>query len=232
MAPRPPTSPDPRSPVTADVVGPGSTWLVVGLGNPGPTYAGNRHNVGAMAARELASRHDAGALAVGRLGRRSAEPARFKAHPRARALVDEVRLGGPGGPRVVLAVPTTFMNESGGPVASLLAYHSVDLEHLIVVHDELDIPAGDIRLKRGGGEGGHNGLRSVSRSLSTKDYLRVRVGIGRPPGRMDPADFVLRDFSPSERTELPFVLDEAADAVEALVTEGLVAAQQRFHSPA
>jgi PTH1 family peptidyl-tRNA hydrolase len=124
------------------------------------------------------------------------------------------------------------MNESGGPVATLLAYHSVDLDHLVVVHDELDIPAGDIRLKRGGGEGGHNGLRSVSRSLGTKDYLRVRVGIGRPPGRMDPADFVLRDFSPSERTELPFVLDEAADAVEALVNDGLVAAQQRFHAPA
>jgi PTH1 family peptidyl-tRNA hydrolase len=184
-----------------------------------------------MTARELASRHDAGALAVGRLGRRSAEPAHFKAHPRARALVDEVRLNGPTGPRLVLAVPTTFMNESGGPVASLLAYHSIDLEHLIVVHDELDIPAGDIRVKRGGGEGGHNGLRSITRSLGTKDYLRVRVGIGRPPGRMDPADYVLRDFSAAERAELPLTLDTAADAVESLVDVGLLAAQQRFHSP-
>jgi PTH1 family peptidyl-tRNA hydrolase len=218
--------------VTPDAVaGSEATWLVVGLGNPGPAYAGNRHNVGAMAAQALASRHDSGALAVGRLGRRAPEPPRLKAHPRARAVVDDVRFGGPGGARVVLAVPTVFVNESGGPVASLLAYHGIDLDHLVVVHDELDIPAGDIRLKLGGGEGGHNGLRSVSRSLGTKDYLRVRIGIGRPPGRMDPADFVLRDFSPSERTELPFVLDEAADAVESLVTVGLLATQQRFHAP-
>jgi PTH1 family peptidyl-tRNA hydrolase len=184
-----------------------------------------------MAARELASRHDAGALAVSRLGRRSADPLSLKAHPRARALVDVVRFGGPRGPRVVLAIPTTFMNESGGPVASLLAYYGVDLDHLVLVHDELDIPAGDIRLKRGGGEGGHNGLRSVSRSVGTKDYLRVRIGIGRPPGRMDPADFVLRDFSATERAELPFTLDAAAEAVESLVAVGLLETQQRFHAP-
>ena len=231
MASRLPTGPELLRGTPADVGGSGASWLVVGLGNPGPVYAGNRHNVGAMAARELASRHDAGALAVSRLGRRSADPLSFKAHQRARALVDVVRFSGAGGPRVVLAIPTTFMNESGGPVASLLAYYGVDLDHLIVVHDELDIPPGDIRLKRGGGEGGHNGLRSVSRSVGTKDYLRVRIGIGRPPGRMDPADFVLRDFSATERAELPFTLDAAADAVESVVAVGLLETQQRFHAP-
>ncbi len=208
--------------------------MVVGLGNPGPDYAGNRHNLGAMVVRELGSRHDLGALAVGRLARRREVAGSFKAH-RARALVDQVRLGtgasGGPGPKAVLAVPTTFMNESGGSVAGLMTYFHVDLNHLVVVHDELDIPAGSIRVKRGGGEGGHNGLRSVSRSLGSKDYLRVRVGIGRPPGRMDPADFVLRDFSAPERSELPFTLDSAADAVESLVDSGLLATQQRFHAP-
>ncbi|MEO8830532.1 aminoacyl-tRNA hydrolase [Lapillicoccus sp.] len=198
---------------------PTGAWLVVGLGNPGPAYVGNRHNVGSLVVRELADRHGAGA---------------FKAH-RSRAAVAETRLGSGGAglpaPRVVLAVPTTYMNESGGPVAGLLRYFSVDLEHLIVVHDELDIPAGAVRLKRGGGEGGHNGLRSVSTSLGTKDYLRVRVGIGRPPGRMDPAAFVLKDFGPAERKELPFLVGDAADAVESLVAEGLLPSQQRFHAP-
>ena len=124
------------------------------------------------------------------------------------------------------------MNESGGQVKALLTYYDIPAERLVVVHDELDIDAGRIRLKIGGGEGGHNGLRSITKSIGTKDYHRVRVGIGRPPGRQDPADFVLKDFSATERKELPFVLDDAADAVEALVTEGLLAAQQRFHSPA
>ena len=123
------------------------------------------------------------------------------------------------------------MNESGGPVSALLRFFSVPVERLVVVHDELDIDAGSVRLKRGGGEGGHNGLRSISASLGTKDYHRVRVGIGRPPGRMDAADFVLRDFSPTERKELPFVLDDAADAVESLVALGLLDAQQRVHAP-
>ncbi len=211
------------------------TWLVVGLGNPGPRYAGNRHNVGAMVARELANRHGLGALATRRLARRSAgAAATFTAH-KTRALVCEVRLGtGPGGapgPRAVLAVPTTFMNESGGSVSALLKFWSIDVEHLVVVHDELDIPAGSVRLKRDGGEGGHNGLRSVSKSLGTRDYLRVRVGIGRPPGRMDPADYVLKDFSAAERVELPLTLDSAADAVESLVAVGLLESQQRFHAP-
>jgi PTH1 family peptidyl-tRNA hydrolase len=208
-------------------------WVVIGLGNPGSVYAGNRHNVGAMAIRELGSRHDAGALTIGRLGRRRSAAPAFRLHPRSRALVDEVRLGTPSsevGPRLVLAVPATYMNESGGPVSSLLRYYSTDLDHLVVVHDDLDIPAGEIRVKRGGGEGGHNGLRSLSTSLGSKHYFRVRVGIGRPPGRMDPADFVLRDFSPTERESLPSTLDAAADAVESLVSLGLLATQQRFHS--
>lgn len=196
------------------------TWLVVGLGNPGPRYAGNRHNVGAMVIDELTSRHGGG---------------RLKSH-KARAAVAETRLGtqagGAPGPRAVLAVPACYMNESGGPVKALMQFFSIDSERLVVIHDELDIPAGAVRLKRGGGEGGHNGLRSVSSALGTKDYLRVRVGIGRPPGRMEPADFVLRDFSVAERKELPFLVADAADAVEQLVAEGLLAAQQRWHSPA
>jgi PTH1 family peptidyl-tRNA hydrolase len=185
-----------------------------------------------MVVRELGGRHDVGSVVVRRLAERTSTGA-FKAH-RARALVDEVRLGSSGGapgPRVVLAVPKVYMNESGGSVSALLQYYSSDIDHLVVVHDELDIPAGVVRVKRGGGEGGHNGLRSVSKSLGSRDYLRVRVGIGRPPGRMDPADFVLRDFSAAERAELPLTLDTAADAVESLVEFGLFATQQRFHAP-
>nr|WP_240917579.1 aminoacyl-tRNA hydrolase [Phycicoccus sp. HDW14] len=193
-------------------------WLVVGLGNPGPQYAGNRHNVGAMVVEELARR--SGTM--------------LRTH-KARAHAAQVRIGtGPGGvpgPPAVVAVPSCYMNESGGPTKALLSFFSVPAERLVVVHDELDLDAGTVRLKRGGGEGGHNGLRSISSSLGTKDYHRVRVGIGRPPGRMDPADFVLRDFSPTERKELPFLLDESTDAVEELVTLGLLDAQQRVHAP-
>ena len=195
------------------------TWLVVGLGNPGPRYAGNRHNVGAMVVDDLASRHGS---------------ARLKTH-KSRASIAEVRLGvlpgGAPGPKAVLAVPSSYMNESGGPVKALMQFFSIDAEHLVVIHDELDIPAGEVRLKKGGGEGGHNGLRSISSSLGTRDYLRVRVGIGRPPGRMEPADFVLRDFSVTERKDLPFLIGDAADATEQLVAEGLLTAQQRWHSP-
>jgi PTH1 family peptidyl-tRNA hydrolase len=195
------------------------TWLVVGLGNPGPRYAGNRHNVGAMVVDELASRHGS---------------ARLKTH-KSRASIAEVRLGvlpgGAPGPKAVLAVPSSYMNESGGPVKALMQFFSIDTDQLVVIHDELDIPAGEVRLKKGGGEGGHNGLRSISSSLGTRDYLRVRVGIGRPPGRMEPADYVLRDFSVTERKDLPFLIGDAADATEQLVAEGLLAAQQRWHSP-
>lgn len=194
------------------------SWLVVGLGNPGPKYAGNRHNVGAMVLAELA-------------GRGGATLSRHKNRAQAGSVRLGVLPGGAPGPAAILAVPSSYMNESGGPVAGLLAYYSLTPERLIVVHDELDIPAGAVRLKRGGGEGGHNGLRSISASIGTRDYLRVRVGIGRPPGRMDPADYVLRDFSPTERKELPFLLDDGADAVELLAAAGLTAAQQRFHAP-
>jgi PTH1 family peptidyl-tRNA hydrolase len=186
------------------------TYLVVGLGNPGPSYAGNRHNVGAMVLDLLAER-------VG---------GRFKSH-KGRADVVEGRLAGD---RVVLAKPRSYMNESGGPVAGLRQFHKVPLDHVIVVHDELDLPYGTVRLKLGGGDNGHNGLRSISRSAGGPDYLRVRVGIGRPPGRQDPADFVLRDFSGAERKDLALHVDRAADAIEALVAEGLEAAQNSFHA--
>lgn len=194
-------------------------WLVVGLGNPGPRYAGNRHNVGAMVVDELARRGGA----------------TLTKH-KTRMLTADVRLGpsgivAVGGDRLTLAVPLSYMNESGGPVKALMAFAKIPPDRLVVVHDELDIDAATVRLKRGGGEGGHNGLRSISSALGTKDYLRVRVGIGRPPGRQDPADFVLKDFSTTERRSLPLLLDEAADAVEALVLTGLEPAQQRFHAP-
>ena len=187
------------------------TWLIVGLGNPGTEYKGNRHNVGQMVLDELA----------GRIG------GSFKTH-KARAQVLEGRLG-IGGPRVVLAKPMSYMNVSGGPVAALANFYGIEPDHVVAVHDEIDIPFNTIKLKSGGGEGGHNGLRDMSKALSTKDYLRVRVGVGRPPGRMDTADYVLRDFGTAERKELPILLDEAADAVDVLVREGLTAAQQKFH---
>lgn len=196
-------------------------WLVAGLGNPGPAYASHRHNVGHRVLDELAAR---GGVTFAR--------------PRtggARAEIAEARLGmlpgGAPGPRVVLAKPTTYMNVSGGPVAGVARYYGIEPGNVLVVHDELDIDFGQIRLKRGGGEGGHNGLRDISKALGTRDYVRVRVGIGRPPGRMAAADFVLKDFSSVERKELPFLLDDAADAAEAVVLTGLEAAQQRFHSP-
>jgi PTH1 family peptidyl-tRNA hydrolase len=187
------------------------TWLIVGLGNPGLEYRNNRHNVGQMVLDELASR-------VG---------GSFKSH-KARAQVLEGRLG-IGGPRVVLAKPATYMNVSGGPVAALASFYGITPERIVAVHDEIDIPFNTVKLKIGGGEGGHNGLRDISKALSTRDYLRVRVGVGRPPGRMDTADYVLRDFGTAEKKELPFLMDEAADAVEMLLADGLLAAQQKFH---
>lgn len=188
-----------------------SSWLVAGLGNPGPGYAHNRHNVGQMVLDEIASR-------IG---------GSFKTH-KANAQVLEGRLG-IGGPRLVLAKPMTYMNVSGGPVAGLARFFDVDPARIVAIHDEIDIPFNTIKLKAGGGEGGHNGLRDISKALATKEYLRVRVGVGRPPGRMDTADFVLRDFGTAERKELPFLIDDAADAAELLIREGLQAAQQRFH---
>jgi PTH1 family peptidyl-tRNA hydrolase len=185
-------------------------WLVVGLGNSGPSYAGNRHNAGFMVLDVLAAR--AGG--------------RFKAH-RSRCEVLEGRLVGA---RAVLAKPRGYMNESGGPVKGLRDFYKAPVERLIVVHDELDIPYGAVRLKRGGGDNGHNGLRSITRALGDKNYLRVRFGVGRPPGRMDAAAFVLKDFSAAERKELELNVERAADAVEALMTAGLEAAQNTFHA--
>src|SRR3954447_2901811 len=199
-------------------------WLVVGLGNPGPQYAGNRHNVGQMVLDELARRTGSlfGTRASGLLSRRP------------QAAVAEARLGvlpgGAPGPRLLLAKPTTYMNVSGGPVSALARYYDVPPERVVMVHDELDIPFADVRLKRGGGEGGHNGLRDTTKALGTKDYVRVRVGVGRPPGRMDAADYVLRDFTSTERKDLAWLVDAAADAVELVVTAGLEAAQLRFHT--
>jgi len=191
-----------------------NTWLVVGLGNPGTQYAGNRHNVGQMVLDELA----------GRLG------ATFKTH-KTPSRVAEAFLR-PGGPKLVLAKPNSYMNTSGGPVSALAKFYGVTVERTIVVHDELDIPFDTVRLKRGGGHGGHNGLRDLAKALGSPDFTRVRVGIGRPPGRQDAADFVLKDFAGPERQALPNLLSDAADAVEAIVDDGLVAAQQRFHAPA
>ncbi len=185
-------------------------WLVVGLGNPGPSYAGNRHNAGFLVADLLAERMGG----------------RFKAH-KGRADVVEGRLAGA---RAVLAKPKCYMNESGGPAASLRDFYKVAIERIVVIHDELDIPYGALRLKLGGGDNGHNGLKSLRRSLGSGEFLRVRFGIGRPPGRQDPADFVLKDFAAAERKELPFHVDRAADAVEALLTGSLEAAQNAFHA--
>lgn len=185
-------------------------WLVVGLGNPGQPYAAHRHTLGYRVVDLLAQR--AGVRLAAR---------------RPQALTGEGRLDGAG---VVLAKPTTYMNESGGPVAGLVQYFKVGLDHLVVVHDELDLPLGVVRLKAGGGEGGHNGLRSVTASLGSPAYVRVRLGIGRPPGRMDPADFVLRGFPSAQREEAELLVVDGADAVEAVLARGLAAAQLEIHS--
>jgi PTH1 family peptidyl-tRNA hydrolase len=188
---------------------PDERHLVVGLGNPGPRYAATRHNAGFLVVDLLAERLRAS----------------FKAH-KGRADVTETRLAGLP---VVLAKPRSFMNESGGPVLAVARFYKVPVERITLVHDDLDLPYGMLRIKRGGGDGGHNGLRSVSAALGDQDYLRVRFGIGRPPGRQDPADYVLRDFSAAERKDLGYHVDRAADAVEALLTHGLDAAQNLYN---
>ena len=191
-------------------------WLVVGLGNPGPAYAGHRHNVGYLVTDALAER--------------MGSP--FRAHKSGRADVVEGRLTPPGtpGPRVVLARARGYMNESGGPVKALATFYKVQPDHVIAIHDELDIAFDTMRVKLGGGDNGHNGLKSMRSSLATGDFYRVRVGIGRPPGRQDVADFVLSNYSTVERKELPFQVSDAADAVECLLAEGLEKTQQRFNS--
>jgi PTH1 family peptidyl-tRNA hydrolase len=187
----------------------GEVTLIVGLGNPGPGYAGNRHNVGFMVLDELARR--AGG--------------RFTSH-KAGADVLETRLTGR---RVVLARPRSFMNVSGSAVAGTARFFTIPPTDVVVVHDDLDLDYSVLRLKRGGGEGGHNGLRSISACLGSRDYLRVRFGIGRPPGRMDPVDFVLGDFSAVQRRELDLLVVRCADAVEQLLAHGLAATQNQLH---
>lgn len=183
--------------------------IIVGLGNPGPGYAGNRHNVGAMVADVLATR-------VG---------SRFSGHKSG----SDIATGRLAGQSVIIAKPRSYMNLSGGPTAALARFYKVPPAEIVVVHDELDLPYATIRVKLGGGEGGHNGLRSISSSLGTKDYLRVRFGVGRPPGRQDPADFVLKDFTAAERKDLPLELERAADAAELLLEVGLLDTQNRLH---
>ena len=194
----------------SDAATPAAPWLVVGLGNPGPEYAGHRHNVGFMVVEVLAAR--AGA--------------RFKAH-RSGAEVVEGRLAGH---RAILAKPRSFMNLSGGPTKALADFYKVPVAQVLVVHDELDLPFATLRLKLGGGDNGHNGLKSIRRSLGTGDYYRVRIGVGRPPGRQDPADFLLSNFPASARTDVEIEVSRAADAVEFLVENGLERTQSTFNS--
>lgn len=186
-------------------------WLVVGLGNPGDRYAGTRHNVGADTVRRLAAR----------------EHVDWVRNKRARCAISEVALRGA---RLVLAVPESYMNRSGDPVQAAAAWYKVPVERTIVCHDDLDLPPGRIRLKRGGGHGGHNGLKDVDRALGTREYLRVRLGVGRPPGRMPAKDHVLRRPATDERIELDRAIDQAAEAITVLVTDGLEPAQNRYHA--
>lgn len=198
-----------------------ATWLVVGLGNPGPTYAAHRHNVGYLVVDELARR---GGVRFSRTLTLRAEVAqtRFAAG----------RIGGLGADaeQVVLLKSRTFMNESGLAVARAVKYFKVDPTHLVVVHDELDLDFGRLRLKFGGGDNGHNGLKSIRSSIGTGDFFRARLGIGRPPGRQEPADYVLSPFPASAGEELRLEVDRCADAVEALLAMGLDEAQSRFNS--
>ena len=188
-------------------------WLVVGLGNPGPSYAADRHNVGYLVADVLAARMGG----------------TFRAHKSGRASVLEGRLR-LGGPRVVLGRPRAYMNESGGPVGTLLSFYKLTPDRLVVVHDELDLPFDTLRVKFGGGDNGHNGLRSVRSALGTGDFYRVRLGIGRPPGRQSVSDFVLSPFAQAEREVVPVQVERAADAVESLVDSGLSATQGAFNT--
>lgn len=187
------------------------TWLVVGLGNPGPQYAQTRHNAGQLVLDELASRASV----------------QFKAH-KTNSRVAETRA--PGGPKIILAKPNSFMNDSGSPVSQLVRFYSLEPNRLVVVHDELDIPFDTLRLKFGGGHGGHNGVRDIIAALGTGDFTRVRVGVGRPSGSRDAADHVLSGFSAAERKNLPVLVADAADAVELIISSGLTAAQQKYHS--
>ena len=191
-------------------------WLVVGLGNPGPTYASHRHNVGYRVVDELARR-----LGI-----------RFSVQRGIRAEVAEGRLGLPGtdSERLALVKSRTFMNETGAAVSAMLNYYKLTPDRMIAIHDELDIGPGQLRIKFGGGDNGHNGLKSIRKSLGTGDYYRVRVGVGRPPGRQDPANFLLSDFPAGERENVAVEVARAADAVESLVADGLERTQSTFNS--
>ncbi|WP_353082196.1 aminoacyl-tRNA hydrolase [Tessaracoccus lapidicaptus] len=190
-----------------------STYLVVGLGNPGPTYEATRHNVGFWAVADLADRYGS-SLSLN--SRQRAEVAT--------ALVPGTSI------RLVIARPTTFMNDSGSAVRSLATFHKVKPSHIVVIHDELDLDAGRLRVKLGGGDNGHNGLKSIRAHLGTGDFHRVRIGVGRPPGRQDAAAWVLAKMKPAELEEMRVDAAVAADAVELLVREGLVATQNRYNS--
>lgn len=192
----------------------GGGWAVVGLGNPGPDYAATRHNIGFLVVDELARR--AGSA--------------LKRAAKLRSDVAEVRIGPLPGIRAVLAKPRTYMNDSGNAVSNLLRFYSTAPDHLVVVHDEIDLPFDSMRLKFGGGDNGHNGLKSIRASISSGEYYRVRLGIGRPDGRGDVADRVLSNFARHERDVLPAMIERAADAVEVLLDSGLDTAQQRFNS--
>jgi PTH1 family peptidyl-tRNA hydrolase len=194
-------------------------WLVAGLGNPGPTYEANRHTIGYHVVAELARRFGV----------------RFGAPRGLRADVAEARLGTPGasGPeaaRVIVMKSRTYMNETGGSVAGVLNYFKITPDRLVVVHDELDLDPGQLRVKFGGGDNGHNGLRSIRKALGTGDFFRIRIGVGRPPGRQDPADFLLTDFPAGSRDSVAIEIDRAADAVESLLTLGLERTQNAFNS--
>jgi peptidyl-tRNA hydrolase, PTH1 family len=185
--------------------------VVVGLRNPGSDYEGTRHNIGAEILGELAHRHGE----------------RFKAKMmRTRCEIAEIRLGAE---KVVLALPLSFMNESGGPASAILRYVKSGVDELLVVHDDIDLDFGRLRIQVGGGSGGHNGIRSLERSLGTKEFSRLKVGVGRPPGRQDPADFVLRRFGTRERTEADLMVVDAADVVERWVTDPQRAQEQAAH---
>ena len=193
-----------------------TSWLVVGLGNPGPAFASHRHNIGYRVVEELARRMQL----------------RFRVVRGIRAEVADGRIGPPGGdgPRLILAKSRTFMNETGWAVTRLLAYYKLEPPRMIVVHDELDIDVGQLRVKFGGGDNGHNGLRSIRAALGTGDFYRVRIGVGRPPGRQDPADFLLSDIPASAREDIEVEIGLAADAVESLVALGLDRTQNVFNS--
>lgn len=200
-----------REPASADL------WLVCGLGNPGPEYAPTRHNVGYLVADEL----------VARIG------GSLRTHRATRTLLADGRLAAEGGgapQRIAVMRGRTYMNESGGPVSAVLRYYGLGPERLIVIHDELDLPYGSLRTKLGGGDNGHNGLRSVRRSLGTGDFFRVRLGVGRPPGRQDPAEFVLKPFAAVERRELDLHVQRAADCTESLATRGLEPTQSAYNT--